>query len=142
MPDGEIILYQSEDGLARVQLRAFDGSVWLTQTEIAELFDTSKQNVSLHLKNLLSEGELDEAAVVKESLITAADGKAYSTRLLSGAGRVSHEKMERVVGERYAAFDANRKGAELAASESEYEAELRALESAAAARKPKPRASD
>ncbi|GAA0442788.1 MULTISPECIES: virulence RhuM family protein [Sphingomonas] len=81
MPDGELILYQTEDGLARVQLRAADGTVWLTQAEIAELFDTSKQNVSLHLRNLFDEGELVQDAVVKESLITAADGKAYRTAI-------------------------------------------------------------
>jgi hypothetical protein len=81
MPDGEIILYRTEDGQARVQLRAAEGTVWLTQAEIAELFDTSKQNVSLHLKNLFDEGELAQGSVVKESLITAADGKAYPTLL-------------------------------------------------------------
>jgi hypothetical protein len=60
-------------------LRAADGTVWLTQAQIAELFDTTKQNVSLHLRNLLAERELAETSVVKESLTTAADGKAYST---------------------------------------------------------------
>jgi hypothetical protein len=79
MSDGEIVLYNTEDGLARVQLRAADGTVWLTQAQIAELFDTTKQNVSLHLRNLLAERELAETSVVKESLTTAADGKAYST---------------------------------------------------------------
>src|SRR5690606_35701818 len=54
---------------------------WLTQLEMAELFDTSKQNVSLHLGNILSEGELPAASVVKESLTTAADGKAYRTKV-------------------------------------------------------------
>jgi len=77
--EGEIVLYNTEDGLARVQLRAADGTVWLTQAQIAELFSTTKQNVSLHLKNLFSEGELAEPAVVKESLTTAGDGKAYAT---------------------------------------------------------------
>ena len=79
MSDGEIVLYNTDDGLARVQLRAADGTVWLTQAQIAELFDTTKQNVSLHLRNLLAERELAETSVVKESLTTAADGKAYST---------------------------------------------------------------
>ena len=79
MSDGEIVLYNTEDGLARVQLRAADGTVWLTQAQIAELFDTTKQNVSLHLRNLLAERELAETSVVKESLTTAADGKAYGT---------------------------------------------------------------
>lgn len=76
---GEMILYQTEDGLARISLRAVDGTVWLTQAEIAQLFDSSKQNVSLHLKNIFAEAELDHGAVVKEYLTTAADGKAYRT---------------------------------------------------------------
>jgi hypothetical protein len=79
-PKGEIIIYRTEDGAAHIQLRAADGTVWLTQSEIAELFDTSKQNVSLHLKNLFSDSELDENSVVKDSLTTAADGKDYTTK--------------------------------------------------------------
>lgn len=78
---GEIILFRSNDGRAEIQLRAVNGSVWLTQLEIAELFDTTKQNVSLHIKNIVSAGELSENAVVKESLTTATDGKKYSTKL-------------------------------------------------------------
>ena len=70
----EMILYQTEDGLARVQLRAADGSAWLTQAAIAELFATTKQNVSLHAKNILEERELDEAATVKESLTVQTEG--------------------------------------------------------------------
>jgi hypothetical protein len=77
----ELILYQTEDGLTRVQLRVVDGSVWLSQLEIAELFATSKQNVSLHAANVLKEGELIADSVVKESLTTAADGKKYRTKL-------------------------------------------------------------
>ena len=77
----EFILYQTEDGLTRVQLRVVDGSVWLSQLEIAELFATTKQNVSLHVANVLKEGELTADSVVKESLTTAADGKKYRTKL-------------------------------------------------------------
>jgi len=77
----ELILYQTEDGKAEVRLRAEDGSVWLTQAEIAELFATTKQNVSLHAANVLKEGELVTGSVVKESLTTAADGKNYRTKL-------------------------------------------------------------
>lgn len=77
----ELILYRTEDGKAEVRLRAEDGSVWLTQAEIAELFSTTKQNVSLHAANVLKEGELAEDSVVKESLTTAADGKRYRTKL-------------------------------------------------------------
>lgn len=81
MSEGELILYTTEDGAAEIQLRAGDGSVWLTQLEMAQLFDTTKQNVSLHFANIVKDGELVEAAVVKESLTTAADGKAYRTKL-------------------------------------------------------------
>ena len=54
-PKGELILYQTEDGESQIQLRALDGTVWLTQAEIAELFDATKQNVSLHLKNIFED---------------------------------------------------------------------------------------
>ena len=76
---GEVILYQTEDGAAQISLRAMNGTVWLTQTEMAALFDTSKQNVSLHLRNIFADGELVADSVVKESLIPAADGKTYAT---------------------------------------------------------------
>lgn len=64
----ELIIYQSDDGKARVQFRAVNGNVWLNQQEIAELFATTKQNASLHIKNILAEGELGAEATVKESL--------------------------------------------------------------------------
>jgi len=81
MSEGELILYSTEDGAATIGLRAIDGTVWLTQLEMAELFDTSKQNVSLHINNILSEGELAAESAVKESLTTATDGKAYRTKV-------------------------------------------------------------
>lgn len=79
MNSGEIILYNTEDGVAVIQLKATEGTVWLTQSSMADLFDTSKQNISLHLNNIFSEGELDAGSVVKESLLTAQDGKSYKT---------------------------------------------------------------
>jgi hypothetical protein len=81
MSEGELILYNTDDGATTIGLRAIDGTVWLTQLEMAELFDTSKQNVSLHINNILSEGELAAESVVKESLTTASDGKAYRTKV-------------------------------------------------------------
>lgn len=81
MAEGELILYNTEDGTATVGLRAVDGTVWLTQLEMATLFDTSKQNVSLHLNNVFSEKELVADSVVKESLTTAADGKLYRIKV-------------------------------------------------------------
>ncbi len=82
MNGGELILYTLDDGSAAIQLRAEGGTVWLTQLEMATLFDTSKQNISLHIKNILAEGELS-AAVVKEYLTTASDGKNYKTKAYS-----------------------------------------------------------
>ena len=76
-----IVLYTTEDGRSQIKLRAQEQTVWLTQLEMAELFDATKQNISLHLKNVFEDGELEEDSVVKESLTTAADGKAYSTKL-------------------------------------------------------------
>ncbi len=77
----ELILYQTPDGKTKVHLRAEQGSVWLTQLEIAELFSVTKQNIGKHAKNIIDEGELLEQAVVKESFTTATDGKRYRTRL-------------------------------------------------------------
>ncbi|WP_376693141.1 virulence RhuM family protein [Wenzhouxiangella sp. EGI_FJ10409] len=83
MSQGELILYRSDDGQAEVQLRVQGDSVWLTQAEMADLFDTSKQNISLHIRNILKEKELSESAVVKENLTTAADGKNYRVKWYS-----------------------------------------------------------
>ena len=79
MDRGEVILYTTTDGQTSIQLRIENGSVWLTQLELAELFQTTKQNISLHIKNILEEGELDNS-VVKEDLTTASDGKRYQTK--------------------------------------------------------------
>lgn len=83
MSAGDLILYRSDDGRAEIQLRAEGDTVWLTQLEMAELFDTSKQNVSLHVRNILNEKELSQDSVVKESLTTAADGKSYRVKWYS-----------------------------------------------------------
>jgi hypothetical protein len=77
---GQLVLYRTEDGRDEIQLQLQEGTVWLRQSEIATLFDTSKQNVSLHLKNVFAETELMEDAVVKVSLTTALDGKRYKTK--------------------------------------------------------------
>ena len=77
----DLILYTTDDGKSQIQLRADLGTVWLTQLEMAELFDATKQNISPHLKNLLADGELDANSVVKESLTTASDTKRYRTQL-------------------------------------------------------------
>ncbi len=76
----ELILYQTEDGRTRIQCRFENENVWLTQALIAELFQTSVPNISMHIRNVLKEGELRADSVVKDFLTTAADGKNYRTR--------------------------------------------------------------
>lgn len=75
--DNQIILYNTVDGKASVALYARDGNVWLNQNQLAELFATSKPNISMHISNILKERELDTNAVVKDYLTTASDGKQY-----------------------------------------------------------------
>ncbi|MDZ4121808.1 MAG: hypothetical protein U1C33_05270, partial [Candidatus Cloacimonadaceae bacterium] len=63
----DILIYQNEDGNIKLEVRCEDESIWLSQQLMAELFDTTKQNVGLHLKNIFNEGELNPISVVKES---------------------------------------------------------------------------
>ncbi|MBL4707136.1 MAG: virulence RhuM family protein [Flavobacteriales bacterium] len=74
-----MIIYNTADGKTSVSLYAKDGMVWMTQNQLAELFDTSKQNISLHVNNILENKELAGISVVKEYLTTADDGKEYAT---------------------------------------------------------------
>ena len=73
-----IIIYRTSDGRASVALYAKDGKIWLNQQQMAELFATSKPNISMHIANVLKEKELNEISVVKNFLTTAADGKNYN----------------------------------------------------------------
>ena len=73
-----IIIYRTADGRASVALYAKDGKIWLNQQQMAELFATSKPNISMHIANILKEKELNEISVVKNYLTTAADGKNYN----------------------------------------------------------------
>ena len=84
----QVILYTSEDGRSQIQLRAERGTVWLSQLEMAELFQTSKQNVAKHLKAIFADQELSEEAVVNHWMTTAADGKKY---------RVSHYNLDAIL---------------------------------------------
>ncbi|MBL9008811.1 MAG: virulence RhuM family protein [Myxococcales bacterium] len=77
----DLILYTTEDGRSQIKLRAKDQTVWLSQREMAQLFDVSTDNVGLHLKNIFADGELAESSVTEESSVTAADGKNYLTKL-------------------------------------------------------------
>jgi len=79
-PNSELILYKTDDGKTRLQVRMDQETAWLTQNQMADLFQTTKQNVSLHIKNIFLEGELREDSVVKDFLTTASDGKSYQTR--------------------------------------------------------------
>ena len=82
MPEN-LILYTSDDGKSTVSLFERDGSVWLNQLQMAELFATSKQNVSLHINSILKDKELDAISVVKDYLTTASDGKSYNIKYYS-----------------------------------------------------------
>lgn len=78
-----IIIYNTDDGAASVKLYANDGTVWMTQAQMAELFQSSKQNIGQHLKHCMAEGELSADSVVKYLFTTAADGKKYKTAFYS-----------------------------------------------------------
>ena len=84
----DLILYTTEDGKSQIKLRTDLGTVWLTQLEMAELFQTTKQNVAKHLKAIFVEQELDQDSVVNQQLTTAADGKSY---------RVSHYNLDAIL---------------------------------------------
>jgi hypothetical protein len=79
-PQSQLLLYQTEDGKTRLEVRLENETVWLTQNQMAELFQTSIPNVSMHIRNVFAEGELQPGSVVKEFLTTAADGKNYQTK--------------------------------------------------------------
>ena len=78
-----IIIYNTADGKASVDLYTKDGDVWLNQNQLAELFATSVPNVSMHISNILKEGELEEISVIKDYLTTASDGKDYNVTFYS-----------------------------------------------------------
>ncbi len=77
----EIIVYQPEGGEFHIEVRVENETVWLTQAQMAELFNSTRNNVTLHIKNIFQENELDAKSVCKESLLTANDGKKYRTKI-------------------------------------------------------------
>ncbi|HBX50584.1 MAG: DNA-binding protein [Bacteroidetes bacterium GWF2_33_38] len=81
MPENKIVLYQSNELTSQLEVRVEDDTVWLTQAQMVELFNATKQNISLHINNLFKEKELVEDSVVKYSLTTASDGKKYNSKL-------------------------------------------------------------
>ena len=81
MSPNEIVIYQSENTSTHIDVLLEDETVWLTQLQMVELFQSTKQNISLHISNIFKEDELRENSVVKYSLTTASDGKKYKTKL-------------------------------------------------------------
>lgn len=81
--ENNIIIYNTEDGKSSVALYAKDSTVWMNQQQLAELFDTSKQNVGQHILNILKDKELEENSVVKNYFTTALDGKNYDVTFYS-----------------------------------------------------------
>jgi hypothetical protein len=78
----EFLLYQSEDGVTRVQVRLQGGTVWLSLTAVANLFQTSKPNISMHIRNILRDGELSPEATVKRYLTVQTEGDRQVERLI------------------------------------------------------------
>lgn len=81
--DKNIIIYNTVDGKASVSLYAKDGSVWMNQNQLAELFDTSKQNIGQYIANIFKECKLEGNSVVKNYFSTASDGKEYNVTFYS-----------------------------------------------------------
>jgi hypothetical protein len=78
-----IIIYKTADGKASVSLYAKDSNIWMNQNQLAELFATSVPNISMHISNILKDGELEQFSVIKDYLTTAADGKEYNVTFYS-----------------------------------------------------------
>ena len=76
----EIIIYQTEDGQTKIDVRMEENTVWITQNQIAELFQSTKQNISLHINNVFKEGELSKSSTVKEYLTVENEGKRKISR--------------------------------------------------------------
>ena len=91
LPQSEIILYQTEDGRTRIQCRLEDETLWLTQAQMAALFDVTPQNVTLHLKAIFAEGELTEEATCKDYLQVRLEGQREVSRTLR------HYRLEAIV---------------------------------------------
>ncbi|MBU4452824.1 virulence RhuM family protein, partial [Patescibacteria group bacterium] len=79
-PNNEIVIYAGDDGQPVIQVRIEGDTVWLTQAQMAELFDTTKQNISLHIQNIFKEGELTREATIKECLIVQKEGNREVSR--------------------------------------------------------------
>lgn len=78
--NSNFIMYTTDDGQVEIEVRLEDENIWLTQKSMSELFDTTRNNITMHIKNIFEENELKEFSVSKESLLTASDGKNYKTK--------------------------------------------------------------
>ena len=81
--ENEIIIYQTQDGKTKIDVKIEDETVWLNQAQMVELFETTKQNISLHIKNIYEEGELDEISTVKDFLTVQNEGTRKVSREVS-----------------------------------------------------------
>ena len=82
MNDNNMVIYQDDNGITKVSVRFSEDDLWLTQAQITELYQTSKSNISEHIKNILTDGELDENSVVRKFRTTAADGKIITQHII------------------------------------------------------------
>jgi hypothetical protein len=112
---GQFLVYQTEDGKLKIDVRFEGETVWLTQQHMAELFQTTQQNISLHLQNIYAEGELQLEATHKESLSVRQEGARTDRRkvefynldaILTHAGRISHEMAQAKAEQEYDKFKA------------------------------------
>ena len=76
----EFLIFTKQAGENGIEVRVQDGTIWLSQKFMAALFDCTPENITMHLKNIFAEGELNEISVTKDLLVTAADGKNYKTK--------------------------------------------------------------
>jgi hypothetical protein len=85
-PKGELVLYQADDGRTRIECRFGGDTIWLTQVQLADLFETSVPNINIHLKAVYQEGELDEEATIKPYLMVRAEGsRSVPRQVLHGS---------------------------------------------------------
>ena len=80
---GKIVIYQTEDGQASLEVSLVEETVWLNQEQMGQLFDKNKRTISEHVRNIFKEGELPEESVVRNFRTTASDGKQYNTNCQS-----------------------------------------------------------
>ncbi|MCX7003146.1 MAG: hypothetical protein NTV22_07730 [bacterium] len=99
-PHGQLLVYTTADGRIKIEVRLEQETVWLTQQHMAQLFQTTKQNIGQHLKNIFVEGELHEEAVVKDFFTTAADSnlsRPHTIMRPGGAQRINAWQLLSVV---------------------------------------------